>query len=107
MTTEHLALTTESTSMVGKTLFDVGEAIFANNDLGERVRCNIISSIRTLSRVLERRPQHLPAALNLLRPMMDQASPEAFRVNPRRWQSVRSSVSYGIKLSGFFANSVS
>jgi len=103
MTTEQLSFLTESTPLLGKTLFNVGEAIFANDDLGQTVRCNMISSIRTLCRVLERRPQHLPAALNLLRPMMDEASPGAFSVKPRRWETVRSDVMRAIELTGFSA----
>jgi hypothetical protein len=104
MTTIHASLSAKSTSLLGKTLLDVREALATKDELGEQVRRNIVSSINTLCRVIDRQPQQVPAALNLLRPMMDKASPGAIHVNPRRWANVRSDVVRAINACGFSDN---
>jgi integrase len=104
MTIIHRSLPTESAPLLGPTLFDVREAIAINESLGAQVRRNLISNINTLSRVLDRQPQHVPASVNLLRPMMDAASPGAFHVSARNWQNIKSGVTRAINLCGFSAS---
>jgi len=104
MTIIHRSLSTESTPLLGKTLLDVREAIAINEGLNAQVRNNMISSINTLCRVLDRQPQYVPASLNLLRPMMEKASPGAIHVSPRRWQNVRSDIARAVNLCGFSTN---
>lgn len=104
MTTDHASLSAEPASLLGKTLLDVRAAIATKDDLGEQVRRNIISSINTLCRVFDRLPQQVPAHLNLLRPMMEKASPGAINVTPQRWANVRSDVVRAINACGFSDN---
>jgi integrase len=104
MTIIHRSLPAESAPIFGPTLLDVREAIAINESLDAQVRRNLISNVNTMCRVLDRQPQHVPASLNLLRPMMQAASPGAIHVSPRNWQNVKSGVTRAINLCGFSAS---
>ena len=104
MTIIHRSLSAELPPLLGPTLRDVKDALAIREDLDAQVRSNMISAMNTLCRVLDRPPQQVPAALNLLRPMMEKASPGAIHVSPRRWQNVCSDVRRAISLGGFANN---
>jgi integrase len=100
----HRSLPTESAPYLGPTLLDVREAIAIKESLSEQVRRNLISNVNTLCRVLDRQPHQVPASLNLLRPMIDVASPGAIHVSQRNWQNIKSGVTRAINLCGFSAS---
>jgi len=104
MTTPTVALSAESPSILGPTLGDVRKHIMERTDLAAQRRANLLSAINTLCRVLDRTDQHIPAAMNLLRPLLEKASPGAIHVGPRRWSNIKSDVLGAIRLSGFGAD---
>lgn len=101
MTTKPAALSAQSTSSpFGSTLHDVRKHLVIRTDLTPQRRRNLLSAINKLCQILDRADHQIPTAMNLLRPLLDNASPGAFLVNPRHWGNIRSSVFAGIKLSG-------
>ena len=100
MTTSSTALSNESAFPLGTSLHDVRKHIIGRNDLAPQRRSNLLSAINKLCQILDRPDHQIPTAMNLLRPLLDKASPGAFHVNPRHWGNIRSSVFAGIKLSG-------
>jgi len=101
MTTKPAALSAQSTSSpFGSTLHDVRKHLVIRTDLTPQRRRNLLSAINKLCQILDRADHQIPTAMNLLRPLLHNASPGAFLVNPRHWGNIRSSVFAGIKLSG-------
>lgn len=65
-----------------------------------RSRRNMISSIRTLCRVLDREPRHISIVPAELRQVLATASPGVIGLSRSRWANVKSDVRRAVRLSG-------
>lgn len=74
--------------------------------LDVRSRRNMISSIRTLCRVLDREPGHICITPAELRQVMAMVSPGAIGLSRSRWANVKSDVRRAVRLSGCMARRV-
>lgn len=82
----------------GPTLADV-LARLSSFTVSDQARQNMASSIRTLSRIVDRPPEYIPIAAPSLRRLLEQASPGALSVSDTRWRNVKSDVRRAIKLT--------
>lgn len=101
MSTSVLSLEPETAALPrpsGPTLADV-MARLPDFAVSEQARQNMASSIRTLSRIVDRPLEYIPIAAPSLRRLLEQASPGALSVSDTRWRNVKSDVRRAIKLS--------
>ena len=100
MSTMPTSLTTEPAGLTSSSgLADV-LALLPRMRVSKQVRSNMASGIRTLCRVLDRRPEDIPIYAPTLRNLTRNASPGAISLSPSRWRNVRSDVNRAIHLSG-------
>lgn len=81
-------------------LADVLELIPTFDGVSETARRNMASGIRTLCRVLDREPRHVPVAASAFCYATQSALPAVAGVKVQHWRNVLSSVRRAIRLSG-------
>ena len=99
MTTSTPSLSSLNRALNGPTLKDVLERLPGVTGIGEQVRSNLGSAIRTFCRVVDRRPCDVATDARLLRPLIDRAMPGGHKVSVSNWKNVLSNMRRAIRLS--------
>lgn len=87
-------------STTAPTLADVQTFIETNSSLSATRRRDLRSSIKIVSRVLDREPSRIPALPSRLREEFAIVHPAAHRISIKTWANIRSNVLSAIELSG-------
>lgn len=88
------------------TLADVLERLQDIGSLSDQARRNMVSSIRTLCRVIDRAPRFVVATPPALRTVFREASPGVEDLSPSRWANVKSDVRRAVRMTGALEDAV-
>ncbi len=100
MSTVSSSLLPESMEVIAGPTLDNVLALVPSLAASSQAHQNMASGIRTLCRVLDKRPAEIPIHTPTLRRLIAAASPGAVGLGAARWRNVRSDVGRAVRLSG-------